>query len=73
MRYLLACALLLCGCDNPDFWEYQVYAPKNATPERLMEIERLLLTNGYKRVSIVGVDLGRAVVIYATKKEGGAE
>ena len=73
MKLTVICALLaICGCvDHPDGWEYNVYAPANATPERLMEIARLLETNGYKRIRMTEVDFGRVVLISATKSEGG--
>lgn len=75
MKWLICFALFaFCGCsDHPDRWEFCVYAPKDTTPERLMEIEHLLSSNGYKRVRISVIDWGREVMIQATKKEGGAE
>lgn len=75
MKWLICFALsAICGCsDHPDGWEFCTYAPIDSTAERLMETERLLESNGYKRVRISVVDFGRALVIQATKKEGGAE
>lgn len=73
MKWLVIALVALCGCsDHPDGWEFCVYAPKDVTPERLMEIEHLMFSNGYKRVRISVIDFGREVVIQATKKEGKA-
>ena len=75
MKWLICFALsAICGCsDHPDGWEFCTYAPIDSTAERLMETERLLESNGYKRVRISVVDFGRTLEIRATKKEGGAE
>lgn len=75
MKWLICFALsAFCGCsDHPDGWEFCTYAPIDSPVERLMETERLLVSNGYKRVRIFVVDFGRTLVIRATKKEGGAK
>lgn len=73
MRYVVVCSLLLFGCDHPDGWEYNVYAPKDATPERLLEIGDMLESRGYKRIRIQTIDFGRETLISATKTEGGAK
>jgi len=75
MKWLICFALFaFCGCsDHPDGWEFCTYAPIDSTTERLMETERLLVSNGYKRVRISVVDFGRTLEIRATKKEGGAK
>ena len=71
MKWLVIALVALCGCsDHPDGWEFCTYAPIDSTAERLMETERLLVSNGYKRVRISVVDFGRTLVIRATKKEG---
>ena len=61
--------LAMCGCDIPDAWEFVLQVPADTSPERLMEIRNLLEDNGYRRFKICTVDLGRAVIIYATMKE----
>lgn len=74
MKAIVLCVLLaLCGCDHPESWEFRVYAPPGATPERLLEISRVLESNGYRRVRISVADAGRAALISATKSEGGAK
>ena len=72
MKMLLAFILLAsCGCDHPDVWEFQVQIPAETEPSRLMEIRSQLFTNGYKRVRIMNVDYGRAIIVYATESEAG--
>lgn len=71
MKRILIATLLfaLCGCDNPDAWEFCQQVPADTTPERLMEIRQLLTDNGYKRFKIYTIDYGRAIIIHATAKD----
>ena len=74
MKLIAICGLiLLCGgcADHPDGWEFQVYKPIGTNVEQLLETEKVLRASGYKRVRIVVIDYGRAILISATKKEGG--
>lgn len=67
---LLACVLLAtCGCDHPDTWEFCVSVPGDTSIDRLMDMRERLKASGYKRFRIHTVDLGRAIIIYATEKD----
>jgi len=70
---IIVCAsLILSGCaDHPDGWEFQTYVETGTGVEQLLEKEKALKASGYKRVWITEVDFGRAILIRATRTEGG--
>lgn len=65
----IALSLLMVGCDNPDFWEYEVRMPESSTTEELLATESMLYSNGYKRVRIKYSNGYICYKIYATRKE----
>lgn len=72
MKYLLlALCLFTIGCnyDHPDFWEYEAHVSAKSTPEELVAIEKMLYSNGYKRVRIKYSYSFIRYDIFATRKE----
>lgn len=59
-----------CGCDNPCNWEFQYRTPNNLSLEKLMEIESVLTSNGYKRIQMKQYTEEGYITIRATKTEG---
>ena len=65
----------LCGCleDHPDTWEYYISIPGDTTPEQILKIHNDLEKHGFRRIRVRSVDLGRAIIVQATKTEAKKE
>ena len=66
---LAASVAAIFGCANPN--EYYHWLPGNTTPERQMEILKLLESNGWENVGF-NVCEG-SIIVTATRKKGSAK